>query len=128
MDRKIIVTAAILGVTAIALGAFGAHGLKKLISPESITVFETGVKYQIYHALFLLFVGSTNLLAEKTKKTILTLTIAGVACFSVSIYFLACNVLFSFDFKKIGIVTPIGGLLLISAWVVLFLNIIRRKS
>ena len=128
MDRKVIATAAILGVTAIALGAFGAHGLKRLISPESILVFETGVKYQIYHALFLLFVGSTHLLTEKAKKTILTLTVAGVALFSVSVYFLACNALFSFDFKKIGIITPIGGLLLIAAWVVLFLNIIKRKG
>jgi len=127
MDRKVIAAAVILGVTAIALGAFGAHGLKKLISPESIIVFETGVKYQIYHALFLLFVGSTNLLTDKAKKNILTLTVAGVALFSVSIYFLSCNTLFSFDFKKIGIITPIGGLLLISAWVVLFLNIIKRK-
>ena len=128
MDRKVIATAAILGITAIALGAFGAHGLKKLISPESIVVFETGVKYQIYHALFLLFVGSNHLLTEKAKKTILTLTVAGVALFSVSVYFLACNSLFSFDFKKIGIIAPIGGLLLISAWVVLFLNIIKRKG
>ena len=128
MDRKVIATAAILGITAIALGAFGAHGLKKLISPESIVVFETGVKYQIYHALFLLFVGGNNLITDKAKKTILTLTVAGVVFFSVSIYFLACNKLFSFDFKKIGIITPIGGLLLISAWFMLFLNIIKRKG
>ncbi|KGO87294.1 membrane protein [Flavobacterium rivuli WB 3.3-2 = DSM 21788] len=128
MDRKVIATAAILGIIAIALGAFGAHGLKKLISPESIIVFETGVKYQIYHALFLLFVGSTNLITDKAKKTILTLTVTGVAFFSVSIYFLACNTLFSFDFKKIGFITPIGGLLLISAWLVLFLHIIKRKG
>jgi uncharacterized membrane protein YgdD (TMEM256/DUF423 family) len=127
MDRKVIATAAILGVTAIALGAFGAHGLKRLISPESIVVFETGVKYQIYHALFLLFVGSTHLITDKAKKTILTLTIVGVELFSFSIYFLACNELFSFDFKKIGFITPIGGLLLIVAWIVLFLHIIKRK-
>ncbi len=128
MDRKVIATAAILGVTAIALGAFGAHGLKKLISAESIVVFETGVKYQIYHALFLLFVGSTNLLKESAKKTILMLTVAGVTFFSVSIYFLACNALFSFDFKQIGFITPIGGLLLICAWMVLFLHIIRKNT
>jgi len=126
-DKKVIATAAIIGVTGIALGAFGAHGLKKLIEPESVMVFETGVRYQIYHALFLLFVGSSVLVTEKAKKTILYLTIGGVALFSVSIYFLACDSLFSFDFKKIGIITPIGGLLLISAWIALFLNIIKRK-
>lgn len=128
MDRKIIAVAAILGAIAIVLGAFGAHGLKQLISPESITVFETGVKYQMYHALFLLFIGTTSLLTEKAKKTILTLVVTGVLFFSGSIYFLACNALFSFDFKKIGFVTPIGGLILISAWVLLFLNIMKRKQ
>jgi uncharacterized membrane protein YgdD (TMEM256/DUF423 family) len=128
MDRKVIATAAILGIVAIALGAFGAHGLKKLISPESIVVFETGVKYQMYHALFLLFAGTTALISDRAKKTILTLTVIGVIFFSVSIYFLACDDLFSFDFKTSGFITPIGGLLLISAWAVLFLNIIRRKG
>jgi uncharacterized membrane protein YgdD (TMEM256/DUF423 family) len=127
MDRKIIASAAILGAVAIVLGAFGAHGLKELISPESITVFETGVKYQMYHALFLMFIGTTSLLTEKAKKTILTLVVIGVLFFSGSIYFLACNSLFSFDFKKIGFITPIGGLILISAWVLLFLNIMKRK-
>lgn len=128
MDRKIIAIAAILGAIAIVLGAFGAHGLKQLISPESITVFETGVKYQMYHALFLMFIGTTSLLTEKAKKTILTLVVIGVLFFSGSIYFLACNSLFSFDFKKIGFITPIGGLILISAWVLLFLNIMKRKQ
>lgn len=128
MDKKIIGTAAVLGAVAIALGAFGAHGLKKLIEPEMITVFETGVKYQMYHALFLLFLGCTALVTEKGKKAILTLVVIGILFFSGSIYFLACNSLFSFDFKKIGFITPIGGLLLITAWVVLFLNIMKRKG
>lgn len=127
MDSKIIAVAAVLGATGIVLGAFGAHGLKELIPAESVAVFETGVKYQMYHSLFLLFVGTTSLLTEKAKKTILTLVVIGVLFFSGSIYFLACNSLFSFDFKKIGIVTPIGGLILITAWVLLFLNIMKRK-
>jgi len=128
MDRKIIASAAVLGIIAIVLGAFGAHGLKKLISAESITVFETGVKYQMYHALFLLFVGIMPQVSQKAKKTILTLVLSGVILFSFSIYFLACNMLFSFDFKKIGFITPIGGLLLIGAWGTLFLDIIRQKG
>lgn len=127
MNKKIITIAAVLGAVAIVLGAFGAHGLKKLISPESIVVFETGVKYQMYHALFLLFLGSTPLVTDKAKNVILSLIVAGVALFSGSIYFLACNDLFSFDFKKIGIVTPIGGLLLILGWGALFLHLIKQK-
>lgn len=128
MDRKILSTAALLGVIAIILGAFGAHGLKKIVEPESITTFETGVRYQMYNALFLLFVGATPLVAQKTKKLIFILVLIGMLFFSGSIYFLACNSLFSFDFKKIGIITPIGGLLLILGWTVLFLNLIKRKG
>lgn len=127
MNRKIILIATVLGAIAIVLGAFGAHGLKSLISPESITVFETGVKYQMYHALFLLFLGTTSMVSDKAKNIILLLVISGVVFFSGSIYFLACNVLFSFDFKKIGFITPIGGLLLIGAWVTLFLHLIKQK-
>lgn len=128
MDKKIIAIAAVLGAVAIALGAFGAHGLKKLITPESVAVFETGVKYQMYHALFLLFTGVIPFVSDKAKKAILWLVVTGVLFFSGSIYFLACNSLFSFDFKKIGFITPIGGFLLILAWLVLFLHIIRRKG
>jgi uncharacterized membrane protein YgdD (TMEM256/DUF423 family) len=127
MDRKVIATAAILGATGIILGAFGAHALKQKLEPEMLVVFETGVRYQIYHALFMLFVGITGLVSEKAKKSILMLVSAGVLFFSGSIYLLSCNIMFSFDFKKIGFITPIGGLLLILAWVVLFLQIIKRK-
>ena len=127
MDRKVIATAAVLGLTGIVLGAFGAHGLKKVVLPEMVTVFETGVRYQIFHALFLLFVGTTTYLTDKAKKSILWLTVGGVFLFSVSIYFLAINTLLPFDFAKFGWITPIGGLLLISAWAVLFLNIIKQK-
>ena len=57
MDKKILSTAGILGVTAIILGAFGAHALKEVLTIDQLSTFETGVKYQIYHALFLLFLG-----------------------------------------------------------------------
>lgn len=127
MDKKVLAVGALFGMTAIMLGAFGAHKLKELISPESVAVFETGVRYQIYHAIFLLFVGVAPMVSEKAKNALLWLVIAGVLLFSGSIYFLACNTLFSIDFAKIGFITPIGGFLLISAWVVLFLHIIKQK-
>jgi uncharacterized membrane protein YgdD (TMEM256/DUF423 family) len=128
MDRKIISTAALLGMIAIVLGAFGAHALKKVLSLEELNTFETGVKYQMYHALFLLFIGTTNLIDEKIKKIILGLVIIGVIFFSGSIYLLATNNLTAFDFKVIGFVTPIGGLLLILAWLGLFLNVLKKKA
>lgn len=127
MEKKIVATAAFLGFTGIVLGAFGAHGLKKIVEPESVLVFETGVRYQIYHALFFLFIGTTTLLTEKVKKHIFILVTTGVLLFSGSIYLLAINTLLPFDFAKFGWITPIGGLLLILAWGVLFLNIIKRK-
>ena len=125
MDRKIISTAAVLGMIAIILGAFGAHALKKVLSIEQITTFETGVRYQMYHALFLLFIGTTTIISQKTKKRIYNLTIFGVIFFSGSIYFLATNGLTSIDFKIFGFITPIGGLFLISAWFLLLFDLIK---
>ncbi|MBP6754720.1 MAG: DUF423 domain-containing protein [Bacteroidia bacterium] len=128
MDKKIISTGALFGMIAIILGAFGAHALKKVLSLEQLSTFETGVRYQMYHALFLLFIGLVNDLSQKDKKTIYFLVLFGVILFSGSIYLLATNDLTSFDFKTIGFVTPIGGLLLILAWGVLLMNFINKKS
>ena len=127
MDKKIITTAAFLGMTAIILGAFGAHALKKVLNLEQLNTFETGVKYQMYHALFLLFVGLSQSIAAKTKKIIFYFVVAGVVFFSGSIYLLATNNLTSFDFKTIGFVTPIGGLLLIIGWIWLFIDFYQKK-
>lgn len=127
MDRKITATAALLGALGIILGAFGAHALKKVLTLDMLTSYETGVKYQIYHALFLLFVAVSPLVSQKSKKLIYILTVTGVVLFSGSIYLLSCNVLFPVSFKVIGFITPIGGLLLIAAWVTLFLHLFKRK-
>ena len=127
MDKKIISTGAVLGMIAIILGAFGAHALKKVLSMEELSTFETGVRYQMYHALFLIFIGIINELSQKTKKIIYNLVVFGVLLFSGSIYVLATNSLTSFDFKVIGFITPIGGLLLILAWGVLLLHFKKKK-
>ena len=113
---------------AIILGAFGAHALKNVLTIEALSTFETGVKYQMYHALFLLFIGTLDELSQKAKKIIYNLVIFGVFFFSGSIYLLATNSLTSFDFKVIGFMTPVGGFLLILAWAVLFFNFIKKKS
>lgn len=128
MDKKTISTAALLGMIAIILGAFGAHALKKVLSIEQLTTFETGVRYQMYHALFLLFIGLIPNLTVKAKNTIYNLVLSGVILFSGSIYLLATNGLTSIDFKFIGPVTPIGGLLLISAWTVLLFQALRKSG
>lgn len=112
MDKKILITAVVLGATSVIFGAFGAHGLKALISAEAIQTFETGVRYQMYHALLLLFVGLAPSNLIPNKKTVFYLVLFGVVLFSGSIYGLATNALTGFNFKTIGFVTPIGGLCL----------------
>ena len=128
MERKIILTAAFLGVLAIILGAFGAHALKAVLSAEQLTSFETGVRYQMYHAFFLFFVASRKELSLKALKVIYNLVLTGVLFFSGSIYLLTTKNVTSVDFKIIGFVTPIGGLLLIFAWIVLFITIFKKNS
>ena len=125
-NKTILITAGFLGLLSIILVAFGAHGLKALISIESLQSFETGVKYQMYHALLLLFVGSSALIPLKAKRTIFYLIVVGLLFFSGSIYGLATNALSDFDFKSIAFITPIGGLLLILAWVVLIVSFFRN--
>ena len=127
MDKRIISTGAILGMIAIILGAFGAHALKKALTIEELSTFETGVKYQMYHALFLLFIGLATELPKKVKNTIYLLVVFGVLFFSGSIYLLATNSLTLFDFKVIGFITPIGGLLLIMAWANLVFNLLKKN-
>jgi uncharacterized membrane protein YgdD (TMEM256/DUF423 family) len=128
MDKKILSTGTIFGMTAIILGAFGAHALKKVLTIEQLSTFETGVRYQMYHALFLIFITLLPNLSPKTKKTIYYLVFSGVFLFSGSIYLLATNTLTAFDFRAIGFLTPIGGFLLILAWTVLLVSILNKKS
>lgn len=128
MERKIILTAAFFGALAIILGAFGAHALKAVLSAEKLVTFETGVRYQMYHAFFLFFVATRKELTVKHLKVIYNLVVTGVLFFSGSIYLLATNGLTPIDFKIIGFVTPLGGLLLIFAWIVLFVAIFKKKS
>ncbi|TYA53008.1 DUF423 domain-containing protein [Formosa maritima] len=128
MNKKILIAATILGIISVVLGAFAAHGLKELISLEFLRTFETGVRYQMYHAILLLFVGSTSLISLKSKKVIFYLVLLGLLFFSGSIYGLATNNLTSFDFKVIGFITPIGGLFLILSWILLLINFLKLKT
>lgn len=128
MERKIISSALILGITAIILGAFGAHALKKVLTVDELTTFETGVKYQMYHALFLLFLGTTALVSDIVKKKVFQLVVVGVVFFSGSIYVLATRTITGIDFRPLGIVTPIGGALLILGWTALLWNLTLRKK
>lgn len=126
MDNTLRIAGSLFGLTAVLIGAFGAHGLEKLVDASSLATFETGVKYQMYHALLLLLIP-VFALSEKLKKTLCILLIVGIIFFSFSIYGLATNDLSNFNFKKIALLTPLGGTLLIIAWTLLFIQFIRKK-
>ena len=128
MDKKISITGAWIGMVAIILGAFGAHALKKVLTPEQLISFETGVRYQMYHAFFLFFLDSQNDILEKTKKTIFRLITSGTFSFSGSIYLLSTTGITGFNFKPIGFITPIGGALLILAWGMLGYSILQSRK
>jgi uncharacterized membrane protein YgdD (TMEM256/DUF423 family) len=127
METKMTSTAAILGMTAIILGAFGAHALRQVLNADQLATFETGVRYQMYHALLLLFVSLSPCISDRAKKGILYFVIFGVLLFSGSIYLLATDDLMAFNARSIGFITPIGGMLLIVAWFWLFVDFMRKK-
>lgn len=128
MENRITITGLFFGVTSIILGAFGAHALKNYLTPEQLISFETGVRYQMYHALFLLFLAKNESINLKTKKTVFYLISIGVVLFSFSIFLLTTKNVTSIDFKFLGPITPVGGLLLISGWMILLINFFKRKE
>ncbi len=116
LSKNIVVTASILAAVTIAIGAFGAHGLKQLVSAESLTTFETGVRYQMYHVLALLVIGFASVIPLRTKKWVFRFFCFGMLLFSGSIYMLALKEQLPFAVSFLGPVTPIGGLLFIMGW------------
>ncbi len=119
MNRTIFLTGVVLGTLAIIFGAFGAHGLEKLVDSHAIQTYGTGVRYQMYQSLFLMILGSMKSIPTEHKKWVFYLIVMGTLSFSGSIYLLATNALTSFDFKSIGFLTPIGGAFQIFGWLLL---------
>ncbi len=128
MKRKILITGSILGLTAVILGAFGAHGLKDSLTVEALNSFETGVRYQMYHSFLLLIVSSILPLNTKSLNTIFYLVISGIIFFSGSIYLLSTKALTGIDISAFAWVTPIGGALLISAWISITYSLIKSAK
>ncbi len=117
IDKKIFITASILGALSVAFGAFGAHGLKQLIDTQALTTFETGVRYQMYHSLALFIPALTNKLSVSSKKWVFRFFLFGILFFSCSIYLLALKSILPFNSTSIGFITPIGGLLFVIGWI-----------
>ena len=126
MEKKIFISAGLLGLVAVVLGAFAAHGLRSALSVSSLESFQTGVRYQMYHAFFLFGGGLLPQLTPAQKNRLLWLTVTGVVLFSVSIYLLSSNTLTPVDFGFLGPITPIGGLFLISVWGGLVVYLLKK--
>ncbi len=121
--RMAALGALLLGA-GIAMGAFGAHGLKNVASAHYIQVFETGVQYQVYTALGIMLL---SLFGKSLEKPIL-LILAGMWIFSVSLYFIGLNEILGASLKKLGMITPIGGLLMIAGWCWAGILLLRQRK
>lgn len=120
-----IITGGIFGALGIIFGAFGAHALKKIFNEDQLKNFETGVKYQMYHALLLLIIGfNTQYITNYQNVLFYSLTF-GIILFSFSIYGLCISSALNKKLKILGPITPIGGLLLLLGWILLILNSIN---
>jgi len=127
IEKKIFCIATLIGLSAVVLGAFAVHGLQYNLNEASIKSFLTGVRYQFYHAFFLFIVGLIPSIKQYQKKIILWLVSTGVVLFSMSIYLLSINKLTPYDLTFLGPITPIGGIVLISAWITFLYYIMKSK-
>lgn len=129
MYKTAFIAGIFFAATGVAIGAFGAHGLKPYLSPELAQTFETGVRYQMYHAFALLFTG---LLYQIQPRTIMRrasgLFILGNICFSGSLYALtALKISGQVGLGGIGLITPMGGVCYILGWVLLLVGLLQKK-
>jgi uncharacterized membrane protein YgdD (TMEM256/DUF423 family) len=125
MNKRIVLTSAWLLLTAIILGAFGAHGLKTLVSAEKIQTFEVGVRYQFLIALTLLVIGLNADRVPFALTWTFRLMLAGVLVFSGSIYLLALSEVLSLPTTFVGPLTPLGGAGMIVGCMVFIVRLIR---
>ena len=127
MKNLTLIIGGIYGLLSVILGAFGAHAFKKILSIERLESFETGVRYQMYAAFFLLIVGYILKFETTSEKWISILMIAGTFLFSVSIYFLAFQDYLGMNLKFLGPITPLGGLFMIISWAMLIWYFVKAK-
>ncbi|MCP3907360.1 MAG: DUF423 domain-containing protein [Oceanicoccus sp.] len=123
MAKTLLIIAAISGLLAVAIGAFGAHGLKGRVTTDLMAVYQTGVQYHFYHTLALLLVGI--LMLQFPEVSLLTWTgwlfIAGIIIFSGSLYVMALT-----GIKWLGAITPIGGVAFIAGWLAMAIAVYKH--
>lgn len=129
MSKTTILSGIVMTMLSVIFGAFGAHYLKSIFTSELLNSFETGVKYQMYHGIALIVLGIYARWSNSSVKKITALFVLGILLFSGSIYvlcFLKSNM--QIGLGGLGILTPLGGLLLIAAWILWFMHALKLPS
>ncbi len=128
MNKQIVITGAILGLLAVITGAFGAHGLKAVLSPAQLDVWHTAVQYHFYHVFALLFLSTFSNISNNIKFAGYWLFTLGILLFSGSLYLLACRDLLGINWLTVlGPITPVGGLLFMGGWITIIIAALKNK-
>lgn len=129
MYKPALLTGSIFALLSVVIGAFGAHYLKTIFTPETLLSFETGVRYQFYHSIALLFTGIYAKENPLYYKAISSLFSIGIILFSGSIYALCLfKSTMNIGLGGLGILTPVGGLFFIAAWLLLIVSVIKLNK
>jgi|TARA_B110000116_G_scaffold90436_1_gene78658 uncharacterized membrane protein YgdD (TMEM256/DUF423 family) len=122
MFKNLIITC-FFGLSAVVLGAFGAHALKEILTSDQLLSFETAIRYQMYHVIVLLFVNNFEAFTTKQKNIVSALFFAGILLFSGSIYLIQLT---SVTAKSIWFVTPLGGVFFIMGWISMIVIFLKK--
>lgn len=120
-DKRLwLIISSVSGFTAVAIGAFGAHGLREKLSPEMLEVFKTGVFYQFIHTIVLLVLSLTNFIKSNIASMFF---LAGIILFSFSLYLYSTT-----GIRFFAMITPIGGVCLLVGWLLIVVEAVRIKQ
>ena len=128
MENKYFKVGVIFALTSVILGAFGAHLLKDLLSATELSSFKTGIRYQMFHALGIIILSLNQDKFTGKLYRVLQIMSFGVVLFSFSIYLLSLQNILNIKLSFLGVITPIGGLFLISSWILLFFIVKKNSS
>lgn len=128
MENKYFKVGVIFAFTSVILGAFGAHLLKDLLSATELSSLKTGVRYQMFHALGIIILSLNQDKFTEELNRVLQIMSFGVVLFSFSIYLLSLQNILNISLSFLGVITPIGGLFLITSWMLLFFIVKKNGS
>ena len=128
MEDKYFKIGVIFALLSVILGAFGAHLLKDLLSETELSSFKTGERYQMFHALGIIILSLNQDKFTDKLNRVLQIMSLGVILFSFSIYLLSLQNILNISLSFLGVITPLGGLFLITSWILLFFIVKKNDS